>query len=59
MDIVYILIGFVCGFLCRQVLWLEQKRQASIRYKKEMQDLEVHMNRIKKQLKQAIKEVNK
>lgn len=59
MDIVYILIGFACGFLCRQVIWLEQKRQAKIRYHKEMQDLQVHMNRIKKQLKQAIKEVNK
>lgn len=59
MDMVYILIGFVCGFLCRQVIWLEQKRQANIRYKKEMRDLEEYMNRIKKQLKQAIKEVNK
>lgn len=59
MDMVYILIGFVCGFLCRQVIWLEQKRQANIRYKKEMRDLEEYMNRIKKQLKQAVKEVNK
>ena len=57
--VAYVLIGFVCGYLCRQVIWMEQKRQSRIRYEKEMQDLKLHMDKIKKQLKQSMKELNK
>jgi len=57
--VAYVLIGFVCGFLCRQVIWMEQKRQSRIRYEKEMQDLKLHMDKIKKQIKQSMKELNK
>ena len=28
MDIIYVLIGFVCGFLCRQVILLQQMTKA-------------------------------
>jgi uncharacterized membrane-anchored protein YhcB (DUF1043 family) len=55
--ITYVLIGFACGFICRQVIWLEQKRQSRIRYKKEMEDLKVHMEKIKKEIKQSMKEI--
>lgn len=57
--VAYVLIGFVCGYLCRQVIWMEQKRQSRIRYEKEMQDLKLHMDKIKKQIKQSMKELNK
>lgn len=57
--VAYVLIGFVCGYLCRQVIWMEQKRQSRIRYEKEMQDLKVHIDKIKKELKQSMKELNK
>lgn len=57
--VAYVLIGFVCGYLCRQVIWMEQKRQSKIRYEKEMQDLKVHIDKIKKELKQSMKELNK
>jgi hypothetical protein len=56
--LVYVLIGFACGFICRQVIWLEQKRQAGIRYRKEMRELEVHFNKIKKDINQAMKEID-
>lgn len=55
----YVLIGFACGFLCRQVIWLEQKRQSRIRYEKEMQQLQVNFEKIKKDIRQAMKEINK
>jgi uncharacterized membrane-anchored protein YhcB (DUF1043 family) len=55
--ITYVLIGFVCGFICRQVIWLEQKRQAGIRYRKEMEDLKKHMDKLKKDIKQSMKEI--
>jgi hypothetical protein len=57
MDLVILLIGFACGFLCRQVIWLEQKRQAGIRYKQEMRDLKTHMDKLKKDIKQSMKEL--
>lgn len=55
--ITYVLIGFVCGFICRQVIWLEQKRQSRIRYAKEMEDLKKHMDKLKKDIKQSMKEI--
>ena len=56
MDIVYILIGFACGFLCRQVIWLEQKRQAKIRYHQELQDVRDHIMEMKRSVKKHKKE---
>jgi hypothetical protein len=59
MDIVYILIGFLCGFLCRQVLWLEQKRQSRIRFIKETKEFREQMDKIKTELDKQIKELKK
>jgi len=59
MDIVYILIGFLCGFLCRQVLWLEQKRQSRIRFIKETKEFREQMDKIKAELDKQIKELKK
>lgn len=59
MDIVYILIGFLCGFLCRQVLWLEQKRQSRIRFMKETKEFTEQLDKIRAELKQQLKDLKK
>lgn len=59
MDIVYILIGFLCGFLCRQVLWLEQRRQSRIRFMKETKEFTEQLDKIRAELKQQLKELKK
>jgi hypothetical protein len=59
MDIIYILIGFICGFLCRQVVWLEQKRQSRIRLIKETKEFREQMVKIKAELDKQIKELKK
>ena len=35
MDIIYVLIGFVCGFLCRQVILTQQMSRARAEFEKE------------------------
>lgn len=59
MDIVYILIGFLCGFLCRQVLWLEQRRQSRIRFMKETKEFTEQLDKIRAELKQQLKDLKK
>ena len=59
MDIVYILIGFFCGFLCRQVLWLEQRRQSRIRFMKETKEFTEQLDKIRAELKQQLKDLKK
>jgi hypothetical protein len=37
MDIIYVLIGFVCGFLCRQVILNQQMTKAKAEFLKDFE----------------------
>lgn len=37
MDIIYVLIGFVCGFLCRQVILHQQMVKAKAEFMKDFE----------------------
>jgi hypothetical protein len=37
MDIIYVLIGFVCGFLCRQVILYQQMARAKAEFIKDFE----------------------
>ena len=47
MDIVYVLIGFVCGFICREVIWQTQMRLAKKRFEEFMEDMKPQMEKIR------------
>jgi len=44
MDIIYVLIGFVCGFICRQVILHQQMTKAKAEFEQIMKSIERKQN---------------